>query len=181
MAASCFWRHVHITFRVAEPEARARHLRSSANAVNGRGLGGRSVATGAGNAVLAEGAFRPPIHNQSHHPTQAPPTPPHHHLGEGRDGGEIALGVEPGGGESPWGGAGWWGNRLAVEPGGGESPWWTGRWGNRPWGEAGRRGIALADGAVGPSPWGTGERRANRPWGGAGRTGNGLWLLRPFS
>ena len=34
-----------LTFRVAEPEARARHLRfcSSANAVTGQGLGGRSA------------------------------------------------------------------------------------------------------------------------------------------
>ena len=45
---------LRITFRVAEPAAWARHLRlcSSANAVTGQGLGGKSAATGAGNPVL---------------------------------------------------------------------------------------------------------------------------------
>jgi hypothetical protein len=45
-----------ITFRVAEPEAWARHLRfcPSANAVTGQGLGGVSVANEAGNAVLCD-------------------------------------------------------------------------------------------------------------------------------
>ena len=42
----------HITFRVAEPEVLARHLRFSANGVTARGLGEVSAANGAGNPVL---------------------------------------------------------------------------------------------------------------------------------
>ena len=44
-----------LTFRVAEPEGLARHLRPSANGVTAQGLGGRSEATEAGNPVLTEG------------------------------------------------------------------------------------------------------------------------------
>jgi len=51
---------LRLTSRVAEPAAWARHLRfcSSANAVTGQGLGGRSEATGAGNLVLGDGRPR---------------------------------------------------------------------------------------------------------------------------
>ncbi len=51
----------HITFRVAEPAAWARHLRlcSSANAVTGQGLGEESAANEAGNPVLAEVGIPP--------------------------------------------------------------------------------------------------------------------------
>jgi len=40
---------LHITLRVAEPEARARHLRPPANAVNGRGLGETTSAARSGS------------------------------------------------------------------------------------------------------------------------------------
>jgi hypothetical protein len=43
---------LQLTFRVAEPEALARHLRFSANGVTARGLGEVSAANGAGNPVL---------------------------------------------------------------------------------------------------------------------------------
>jgi hypothetical protein len=48
---------LRITLRVAEPEARAGRLRFcfSANGLTGQGLGEASAASGAGNAVLAEG------------------------------------------------------------------------------------------------------------------------------
>ena len=46
-----FWAF-RLTFRVAEPEVLARHLRFSANGVTARRLGGRSEATEAGNPVL---------------------------------------------------------------------------------------------------------------------------------
>ena len=58
------WAGFRLTFRVAEPEVLARHLRFSANGVTARRLGGRSEATGAGNPVLAEGGFG---HFQFHH------------------------------------------------------------------------------------------------------------------
>jgi len=70
-----------LTFRVAEPEARARHLRSSANAVNGRGLGEVTSAARnvAGNAVLCDGQShrvcldgRPGIHGHTKPPTIYP-------------------------------------------------------------------------------------------------------------
>ena len=54
MAALLFLTPFHLTFRVAEPEVLARHLRFSANGVTARRLGGRSEATGAGNPVLNE-------------------------------------------------------------------------------------------------------------------------------
>ena len=41
-----------LTFRVAEPEGLARHLRLSANGVTARGLGEESEANEAGNPVL---------------------------------------------------------------------------------------------------------------------------------
>ena len=44
---------LQLTFRVAEPEGLARRLPLLANGVTDQGLGERSVATGAGNPVLA--------------------------------------------------------------------------------------------------------------------------------
>ena len=46
---------LRLTFRVAEPEVLARHLRPSANGVTDQGLGERNEVTGAGNPVLYEG------------------------------------------------------------------------------------------------------------------------------
>ncbi len=71
-----------LTFRVAEPAARARHLRlcSSANAVTGQGLGGRSEATGAGNPVLyAVGIWRRVVTLRADRPAGTPPDDPHAH------------------------------------------------------------------------------------------------------
>ena len=61
MAALRFLAAFHITFRVAEPAAWARHLRlcSSANAVTRQGLGEvtNEVRNGAGNPVLGDVGF----------------------------------------------------------------------------------------------------------------------------
>ena len=53
----CFWGIAPNVSGLPNPQSWARHLRlcSSANAVTGQGLGGVSVANGAGNPVLAEG------------------------------------------------------------------------------------------------------------------------------
>ena len=57
---------LRLTFRVAEPEGLARHLRLSANGVTARGLGGRNEVTGAGNLVLCDVPPHRAGHNGKH-------------------------------------------------------------------------------------------------------------------
>ena len=63
----------HLTFRVAEPAAWARHLRfcPSANAVTRQGLGERSAATEAGNPVLYEGRLGGDSEDCHHNPGES--------------------------------------------------------------------------------------------------------------
>ena len=66
MAAAFAFGACCITFRVAEPEVLARHLRFSANGVTARGLGGRNEVTGAGNPVLCDVPPHRDCHNGKH-------------------------------------------------------------------------------------------------------------------